>query len=164
VSHTAQLSATVVVLALGLKLPDPQAAHSRSLLTVAATVVRKPASHGALTALHTLSSLTSEYVEPPSQASQTRSALAEPENSKPWPIGQVAHAVQAIRPALAANAPAVQSSHVRSLLAVASAVVYLPAMHGLLTPSHVAVPPAAVNVTPTWHDVQLLSAMAVPAE
>ena len=68
-----------------------------------------------------------------------------------------------IKPALAVNVPVLQLSHVRSLLAVASAVVYLPAMHGLLTASQVEVPPTAVYVTPIWHGEQLLFSVAVPA-
>jgi hypothetical protein len=68
-----------------------------------------------------------------------------------------------MRPALSVKVPDLQSLHVRSLLAVARAVVYVPATQALLTASHEAVPPVAVNATPTSHDVQVLSALALPA-
>jgi hypothetical protein len=68
-----------------------------------------------------------------------------------------------MRPALSVKVPSLQSSHERSLLAVARAVVYVPATQALLTASHVAVPPTAVNVMPTSQDVHVLSALAVPA-
>ena len=70
---------------------------------------------------------------------------------------------QLMRPAVSVKVPALQALHVRSLLAVASAVVYLPAKHGLLTAPHTDVPPMALNVTPTWHGVHVLSDVFDPA-
>ena len=68
VAHTEQLSAERVVLVLALNEPGSHAAHVRSLLPVAATVVRKPGAHGALTAAHAAPSLAAENVEPATQA------------------------------------------------------------------------------------------------
>ena len=86
-----------------------------------------------------------------------------PSTERPWPAGHVAHAAQLMRPALAVNVPGAQSAQVRSLLAVAVALVYLPGAQGLLTATHAAVPPLAENVAPLWHGVHVLSAVAEPA-
>ena len=77
-AHAAQLSVASVVLVVALKVPEAHAAHFKSLLTVAATVVRKPGAHGALTAWHALPSLLDENVEPATHAAHWRSADAEP--------------------------------------------------------------------------------------
>ena len=70
---------------------------------------------------------------------------------------------QLVKPALAVNVPDAQSAHMRSLLAVATAVVYLPATQGLLTGAQEAVPPMAENVVPTWQGEHELFAVAEPA-
>jgi hypothetical protein len=163
VAQAEQLSVASVVLVPALKRPAPHSRHCRSLLALAATVVRRPGPHDALTSWHAAPLSTFENVEPAVQPAHWRSADLEPGTNWPWPAGHVAHVAQRIKPALAVNVPVLQLSHVRSLLAVASAVVYLPAMHGLLTASQVAVPPTAVNVTPIWHGEQLLFSVAVPA-
>ena len=96
------------------------------------------------------------------QAAHSRSEEVEPGRDSPCPTEQVAHVAQPIAQPLAVNVPVLQTSHVRSLVEVASAVVYLPATHALLTGSHVDVPPMAVNDTPIWHGVQVLSTVAEP--
>ena len=54
--------------AAALKVPCAQVAHVRSALALAALSMNKPAAHGALTGLHALPSLTSEYVVPTTHA------------------------------------------------------------------------------------------------
>jgi hypothetical protein len=68
-----------------------------------------------------------------------------------------------VSPALAVNVPWVQLEHVRSLVAVATAVIYVPAMQGMLTLVHGAASSTLEKDTPTWHAVQVRSAVADPA-
>jgi hypothetical protein len=80
-----------------------------------------------LTAEQTAPLSSPEYVVPATQAAHWRSASAEPAADWPWPMPQVAHAAQlsvasvVLAPAL--KEPDAQGAHVRSLLAVAAAVV-----------------------------------------
>ena len=126
-AHVAQLSVASVVLVVALNVPEAHAAHCRSLLAVAATVVWKPGPHGALTALHALPSLVVENVEPAMHAAHSRSEVAEPNEEWPWPVGHVAHAVQlsvaSVVLVMALNVPGAHAAHCRSLLAVAATVV-----------------------------------------
>ena len=66
-----------------LKEPLAQPVHTRSDVAVAAALGYRPASHTALTDSQAAPSLVMENVEPGVQASQTRSAVAEPAVS--WP-------------------------------------------------------------------------------
>ena len=118
VAHAAQLSVASVVLVPALNVPDAHAAHCRSLLAVAATVVREPGPHGALTATHALPSLVVEYVEPATHAAHWRSAMAEPNAERPWPTGHVAHATHAWLPEVALKVPSGHGEHTRSLVVV----------------------------------------------
>ena len=124
--------------------------HTRSEVVVAAVKMNWSASHevcelqprsalaeGALcsysvpehvvTATHAAPLSTSEYDVPATQAAHWRSATAEPAADWPWPMPQVAHAAQLsvasveLTPVL--KEPGAQEAHMRSLLAVAAAVV-----------------------------------------
>ena len=97
-AQAAQLSVASVVLVPVLKRPAPHSAHCRSLLALAATVVRKPLPHGELTSWHALPSLTIENVEPAMHAEHLRSALLEPASDWPSPGMHVAHLVHAASP------------------------------------------------------------------
>jgi hypothetical protein len=122
-----QLSVATVELVLLLNVPSAHAAHFRSLLAVAATVVWKPGAHASLTALHALPSSTSEKLKPALQPLHSRSTISEPSLRSPWPTGHVAHAVQlsvaAVELVLDLKVPSLQLSHARSLLAVAATAV-----------------------------------------
>ena len=78
VAQAVQLSVASVVLVPALKRPAPHSAHCRSLLALAATVVRKPGPHGALTGWHAAPLSTLENVEPAVHAAHLRSAMVEP--------------------------------------------------------------------------------------
>jgi hypothetical protein len=157
---------------LAVKVPEPQSAHARSLLTVASAVVYAPATHGALTALHGESAPENDSggipnpfqtnVLPNTQGVHRRSAVAEPALDMPEPAGQVDHSVHAIMPLLAVKVPEPQSAHVRSLLVVARAVVNLPAAHGALTQVH-AVSPPPEKVDPSTHTAHCRFSVADPA-
>ena len=75
----------------------------------------------------------------------------------------VDHAVQAARLGLLAKVPGAHGAHVRSLLAVATAVVYEPAAHGWLTDAQATPPSKAENEAPTSHGAHWRSAMTEPA-
>ena len=94
-----------VVLAPGLNVPEAHAAHSRSLVTVAAALVYVPAPHAAETDAQASPESASEYVVPSPHAAHVRSDEADGAAVCPWPAGHVDHAV-----------------HVRSLVAVAAAL------------------------------------------
>ena len=111
-----------------MKKPDAHVSHSRSLLAVAAVLVKVPAAHTALTVAHVSPLSSVEYDVPATQAAHWRSAVAEPAAAWPWPTPQVRHAVQVsaavVLPLTSAlKVPDAQGAHVRSLLAVAAAVV-----------------------------------------
>jgi hypothetical protein len=108
-------------------------------------------------------SLTAENVEPATHGMHCRSLEAVPSTDMPWPTAQVAHVALSIWPALPVNVPATLTAHVRSLLAVAAAVVCVPAAQESLTTTHVSVPPFAQNVMPVWHAVHVLSTVSDPA-
>ena len=163
VAHAVQLSVAIVELVLLLNMPSAHEAHVRSLLAVAATVVWKPGAHGALTAWQGAPLSTSEKVEPAVQVAHSRSAIFEPSLDCPCVTGHVCQVVQLMRPALRVKVPELQLSHVRSLLAVANAVVNVPATQALLTAMHVLVPPVAEKFTPTWHGEHVLSENMDPA-
>jgi hypothetical protein len=119
--------AVVLALASDLKKPDAHVSHARSLLAVAAVLVKVPAAQTALTVAHASPLASPEYVVPATQAAHWRSVTAEPAADWPWPTPQVAHTAQlsvasvVLAPAL--KEPDAQGAHVRSLLAVAAAVV-----------------------------------------
>jgi DNA polymerase III gamma/tau subunit len=115
-----------------LKEPLAHAVHTRSDVAVAAALRYMPASHTALTDSQAAPSLVLENADPEAQASQTRSAVAEPVVSWPWPAAHMRHAAQELSPALAVKVPSVQSAHTRSLDAVALVASYLPAAHAAL--------------------------------
>jgi hypothetical protein len=73
-----QLSVATVELVLLLNVPSAHAAHFRSLLAVAATVVWKPGAHAALTCWQGAPLSTSEKVEPALQVAHWRSVVVEP--------------------------------------------------------------------------------------
>ena len=137
-----QLSVASVVLEVALKVPEAHAAHCRSLLAVAATMVRNPGAHGALTALHSLPSSLAEYVKPAVHAAHSRFDVAEPLLKRPWPTGQVVHAAQlsvaSVELVVALNVPEAHAAHWRSLLAVAATVVRKPGPHATPTGRQVA--------------------------
>jgi hypothetical protein len=56
-------------------------------------------------------------------AAHWRSVVAEPASDMPKPTAHVVHAVHSASPADAVKVPALQTAHVRSLLAVATAVM-----------------------------------------
>jgi hypothetical protein len=69
VRHNVQMSVDVVLaLASALKKPDAHVSHTRSLLTVAAVLVKEPAAHTALTVAHASPLSSPEYVVPATQA------------------------------------------------------------------------------------------------
>jgi hypothetical protein len=116
-----------------------------------------------VTATHAPPSLALEYVLPDVHAAHWRSATAEPAVVIPWPIGHVDHAVHVLRPAEAVKVPGAQSVHVRSLDAVAAAVVKLPAAHSSLTPAHASGPMVFENVIPVMHRLHVRSDATDPA-
>ena len=92
-----------------------------------------------------------------------RSALAEPPRTMPDPTPHFAQALHFCRPAEAVKVPSRHAAHVRSLLAVAAAVMYEPAAQGWLTASQDAVPTDFEKDTPAWHAVHERSVLSVPA-
>jgi hypothetical protein len=102
----AQLSTLrVPALAPALNVPEAHGAQTTSLLAVAAAVVRVPAAHDELTAVHFAPLFTFENVVPGAHAAHWRSAVALPSFDKPSPSTHVAHVVHASLPASALNAP-----------------------------------------------------------
>ena len=166
VVHTAQLSVASVVLVLALNEPPAHAAHCRSLLAVAATVVRKPGAHGALTAWHAAPLSTAENVEPATHAAHWRSLTASPSTDSPWPLGHVAQVAQlsvaSVVLVVALNVPAAHAAHCRSLVAVAATIVRKPGPHGALTAVHSAALLTLEYVEPATHAVHWWSAVAEP--
>ena len=165
-AHAAQLSVARVVLVLALNKPGSQAAHERSLLAVAATVVRKPGAHGALTAAHAAPSLAPENVEPTTQAAHWRSAVAEPAADWPAPTAHVVHTVQlseaSVVLVVALKEPNAHSTHVRPLLAEAATAVRKPGPHGALTATHGASLFTSEYVEPATQALHLRSAVLEP--
>jgi hypothetical protein len=170
--HVAQAVQVSVIrvpaLMLDLKVPDAQASHSRSLLTVAPLVVKVPGPHGALTTVHASPLFAGENVEPATHPAHWRSAMAEPAADMPWPTAHVAHAAHSSTASvvlvLALKVPSAQLAHCRSLLAVAAAVVWKPAVHGALTAAHAEPSVVAENVAPAWQAAHWRSAVAEPTE
>jgi len=156
-------SVHAIVPLLAVKVPEPQSAHARSLLTVASAVVYAPATHGALTALHASPLLAPENVSPNAQGVHRRSAVAEPALDMPEPAGHVDHLAHAIMPLLAVKVPEPQLAHVRSLFAVASAAVYVPAAQGPLAELHASPLSAPENDAPTSQASHWRFAVAEPA-
>jgi hypothetical protein len=69
VVHTAHVSVAVVLaLTAALNEPDAHVSHSRSLLAVAAVLVKVPAAHTALTVVHAAPLSSLENVVPATQA------------------------------------------------------------------------------------------------
>ena len=126
-AHAAQLSVASVELVPALKEPGAHASHARSLLALAAVLVKVPAPHAALTGAHASPLSTAEYVEPATQPAHWRSADAVPSTDRPEPTAHVAHAAQlsvaSVELVPALNVSGAHAAHVRSLLAVAAAVV-----------------------------------------
>ena len=86
---------------VAVNVPSVQAAQLRSVAEVGAAASYVPASHAALTDSQEAPSLVLENAEPARQAPQTRSAVAEPAVSWPWPATHAPHAAQELSPALA---------------------------------------------------------------
>ena len=166
VAQAEQLSVASVVLVPALKRPAPHSAHVRSLLALAATVVRKPLPHGALTSWHAVPSLTFENVAPAVQPWHSRSAIAEPVLRRPWPTGHVDHVVQrsvaSVELVPDLKAPASHGLHSTSLLAVAATVVYDPGPQAELTARHVALLSTFEYVDPAAQEVHWRSAVLEP--
>jgi hypothetical protein len=146
---------------LAVKVPEPQSAHVRSLLVVARAVVNLPAAHGALTQVHAVSP-PPEKVDPSTHTAHCRFSVADPACTTPEPAGQVDQVVQDPWPAEDANDPSWHGVHVRSLLAVAAAVVNEPGAHGWLTATQGSTPPDTEYATPTLQASQALSSVVDP--
>ena len=108
---------------LAANVPKAHGAQVRSLLAVATATVYDPAAQGALTVLQASAPAVAENVEPTWHAVHVRSDTAEPTWVNPVPAPHVLHAVHALFPAVAVKDPSTQLAHVRSLVAVAAAVV-----------------------------------------
>ena len=121
-----------------LNCPAAHAVHVRSLESVAALFMYSPAAHSPRMAAHAAPLSSAENVAPSSHAAHWRSAVSEPATDMPSPAAHVFHATQAWLPAVALNVPLAQSSHVRSSVAVAVALVCWPAAHGARTLVHAA--------------------------
>jgi hypothetical protein len=123
----AQLSTLrVLALAPALNVPEAHGAQTTSLLAVAAAVVRVPAAHDELTAVHFAPLFTFENVVPGTHAAHSLSAVAEPCTFVPEPSGQVRHSLQALFPADDLNCPETHMAHVRSAEGVAAVTKYNP--------------------------------------
>jgi hypothetical protein len=133
VAHAAHSSTASVVLMPALKVPATQLVHCRSLLAVAAAVVRNPAAHGALTAVHASPLFAGENVEPATHPAHWRSAVAEPTEDMPCPAVQVAHVAHASLPAAALNMPAGHAEHMRLDVSVGAMISYSPAAHVVMS-------------------------------
>ena len=96
--------------------------HVRSVVSVGLAVSYSFAVH-VVTATHASPLAFGEYVEPATHVAHWRFAIALPATAMPEPVAQMFHAVHAVSPATAVNVPASHAAHVRSLLAVAAAVV-----------------------------------------
>ena len=146
-----------------VNVPDTHAAQVRSLLAVAARTVYEPASHDRLAAVHILASSVAEKVTPATHAAHCRSEVAVPGTDRPKPTAHVRHTAHVLSPATAVNEPSAHTAQVRSLVAVASALVYVPGAHALLTNVHVVSPLAVEKLVPTTHAAHWRSAVAEPA-
>jgi hypothetical protein len=87
----------------GLNSPAGQAAHDRSLVTVAAAVIIKPAEHGLLTGVHGSVLGVVEKLVPTMHGSHTWLLLLEPIVAMPWPTEHALQSEQAVLPAAALN-------------------------------------------------------------
>lgn len=133
-----QMRSDVAVGAATVKCPVLQSLcvlQSRSLETVGATFSYSVAEH-TVTGLHASPLLLGEYVYPSTQGVHTRSETAVPACTMPAPTGHVAQASHDMRPDMVVKVPELQAAHVRSLLEVASAMVYEPAAQDGLTALH----------------------------
>jgi hypothetical protein len=135
--HVAQAVQVSVIrvpaLMLDLKVPDAQASHSRSLLTVAPLVVKVPGPHGALTTVHASPLFAGENVEPTTHPAHLRLAVAEPATDMPWPVQQVRQVAHTSLPAAALNMPAGHTEHTRLDVSVGAVVSYSPAAHVVMS-------------------------------
>ena len=146
---------------------SPCVAHVRSAAVVGALVSHWSPLH-CRTAVQAPPVLAAEKVAPSSHAAHWRSAVAVPAADWPSPTRHVANVAQlstlsvpALAPAL--NVPEAQGAHTTSLLAVAAAVVRVPAAHDELTVVH-SVPLFSVeNVEPGTHAAHWRSAVALPS-
>ena len=127
--------------ALAVNVPGLQSSHVLSLDAVAAFFKKVPGLQGALILSHAVSLCEAENVDPTSHGAQRRSAMSEPALDMPSPGGHVDQAVHKARPALGVKVPGAHGAQVRSLVAVATAVVYVPAGHRWRTATHGATPP-----------------------
>jgi hypothetical protein len=96
--------------------------HWRSELGVGVTVSYSVVVH-CVAGAHGLPSSEVDREVPDVHGVHWRSASAEPASDIPWPTGHVLHGVHVSSPTLAVKCPLAQSEHVRSLVAVAAAVV-----------------------------------------
>lgn len=99
---------------------------------------------------------------PCTHAWHSRSFSDEGAKDMPEPAGQVFHAAQAVWPALAVNMPSAQSVQVRSVLAVAAALMRWPAGHGARMALQVSVLDVGEKVAPATHAAHVWSAVAEP--
>jgi len=147
--------------AVAVNLPSAHAVHTRSLLAVAPASVNVPAVQLVWAVVQALPLSAAENVEPARQASQTRSAVAEPAVSWPWPAAHVAHGAQELSPATAVKVPLAQSAHVRSFVEVGAVSSYVPGAQLVLRSWQVSSLSALENV-PVVHAVQIRSVVAEP--
>jgi hypothetical protein len=146
-----------------LNCPPAHSAHVRSADAVDAVASALPAAHGALTAAHASPLPTSENVAPTTQAAHWRSATLVPGTDMPSPMAHVRHRVHAVLAAALLNSPAAHVLHVRSELAVAMRLTYLPAAQGAEVAAQAAPSLLALNVAPTSQGAHWRSAEAVPS-
>ena len=140
----------------------------RSDELVATASMANPATQGVLTRSQAAPDVTVENETPTTHGEHWRSAVAVPSADWPSPAGHVANVAQlstlsvpALAPAL--NVPEAHGAHTTSLLAVAAAVVRVPAAHDELTVVHFAPLFSVENVEPGTHAAHWRSVIAVPS-
>jgi hypothetical protein len=136
---TVQVRSAVPEGAAEVYWPDGQVAlcvlQTRSELSVGTEVSNSLPVH-CVTAAHTSPLLEEENVTSCVHTAHVRSAVAEPPEYMPKPAAQVRQFAHTARPAESVKRPETQLAHFRSDEAVASAVVYSPAAHGVRTVEH----------------------------
>jgi hypothetical protein len=136
--------------------------HSRSEVAEGTAISNSSEVH-CVTATHASPLSCAEYDVSATQAVHSRSAAAVPAFDMPWPTPHVFHCWHWCWPGASVKCPAAHGAHVRSLLAVASAVMYSPAGHVARTLSQCALLAPTENVVPVVHAVQVRSATREPA-
>lgn len=136
----------------------------RSLDSVAALSMYRPAEQTSLTGAHALPWVVSENDVPTTHSAHVRSAYAVPSCNRPSPTVHVRHAVQTSLPASPLKWPAAQLAHERSLERVAATSMYFPAVHGAPTVMHTLPSSLLENSVTPLHAVHVRSAISVPAD